>query len=121
MRKAIDVRQADVDRARLSELLMPPLGAALEAQAPRPSRASISPSMARLRHRYSWPLFPVRATRCSYHRKSVVRVTVNLKNVTVREALDSLRELYGTNTAFRVRGYLFSPLALQTRIFRSTT
>ena len=45
-------------------------------------------------------------------------VTVNLKSVTVREALDALRELYGYE--YRVQGtrIYIQPNALQTRIFQ---
>ena len=45
-------------------------------------------------------------------------VTVNLKNVTVREALETLRELYGYE--FRVQGtrIYIQPNTMQTRIFQ---
>lgn len=45
-------------------------------------------------------------------------ISVNLKNVTVREALDTLRELYGYE--YRIQGsrIFIQPVALQTRVFQ---
>lgn len=45
-------------------------------------------------------------------------VTVNLKNVTVREALETLRELYGYEFKFQGTRIYIQPNTLQTRIFQ---
>jgi MSHA biogenesis protein MshL len=45
-------------------------------------------------------------------------VTVNLKDVTVREALDSLRELYGYDYRFEGTRIFIQPAGLQTKIYR---
>jgi MSHA biogenesis protein MshL len=45
------------------------------------------------------------------------RITVNLKQVTLEEALDSVRELYGYDYRPVARGYMVLPVSLQTRIF----
>jgi MSHA biogenesis protein MshL len=46
------------------------------------------------------------------------RITVNLKNVTVREALEAIRELYGYD--FKVQGtrIIVQPNTMQTRVFQ---
>ena len=45
-------------------------------------------------------------------------ITVNLKDVTVREALDSLRELYGYDYRFDGTRIFVQPAGLQTNIYR---
>ncbi|MBV8500788.1 MAG: pilus (MSHA type) biogenesis protein MshL [Paucibacter sp.] len=45
-------------------------------------------------------------------------VSLNLKNVTVHEALDALRELYGYDFAFRGQRVTVRPNSIQNRIFR---
>ena len=45
-------------------------------------------------------------------------VTVNLKNVTVREALETLRELYGYEFRFQGTRIYIQPNTLQTRLFQ---
>ena len=45
-------------------------------------------------------------------------VTVNLKNVTVREALETLRELYGYEFKFQGTRIYIQPNTLQTRVFK---
>jgi MSHA biogenesis protein MshL len=45
------------------------------------------------------------------------RVTISLKNVTLRELLDATRDLYGLDYRHTAAGYLILPAALQTRIF----
>lgn len=45
-------------------------------------------------------------------------ITVNLKDVTVREALDSLRELYGYDYRFDGTRIFVQPAGLQTKIYR---
>lgn len=45
-------------------------------------------------------------------------ITVNLKDVTVREALDSLRELYGYDYRFEGTRIFVQPAGLQTKIYR---
>jgi MSHA biogenesis protein MshL len=46
------------------------------------------------------------------------RVSVNLKDVTVKEALDTMREIYGYE--YRIQGtrIIIEPVAIQTRVFR---
>ena len=45
-------------------------------------------------------------------------ISVNLKDVTVREALDSLRELYGYDYKFEGTRIFIQPAGLQTRVFQ---
>ena len=45
-------------------------------------------------------------------------LTLNLKNVTVREALETLRELYGYEFKFQGTRIYIQPNTLQTRIFQ---
>ncbi|HWS13793.1 MAG TPA: secretin N-terminal domain-containing protein, partial [Rhodocyclaceae bacterium] len=45
-------------------------------------------------------------------------ISVNLKNVTVREALDTLRELYGYEYRLQGTRIFIQPVALQTRVFQ---
>ena len=45
------------------------------------------------------------------------RVTISLKNVTLRQLLDAMRDLYGLDYRHTAAGYLVLPAALQTRIF----
>lgn len=45
-------------------------------------------------------------------------ITVNLKDVTVKEALDTLRELYGYEYKIQGTRIFVQPLALQTRVFQ---
>jgi MSHA biogenesis protein MshL len=45
-------------------------------------------------------------------------VTVNLKDVTVREALDTIRELYGYEYKLQGARIFIQPLALQSRVFQ---
>ena len=46
------------------------------------------------------------------------RLSVNLKDVTVREALDTLREMYGYEYKVQGNRILIEPVTLQTRVFR---
>ncbi len=46
------------------------------------------------------------------------RVSVNLKDVTVREALDTMREMYGYEYKVQGNRILIEPVTLQTRVFR---
>lgn len=46
------------------------------------------------------------------------RVTVNLKNVTVLEALEAIRELYGYEFKFQGNRIVVQPNTLQTRVFQ---
>src|SRR6185436_13182907 len=45
-------------------------------------------------------------------------IAINLKNVTVREALDSLRDLYGYEYRMQGTRILIQPNTLQTRMFQ---
>lgn len=45
-------------------------------------------------------------------------LTVNLKNVTVRDALDTIRELYGYEYQVKGTRIFIQPVALQTRVFQ---
>jgi MSHA biogenesis protein MshL len=45
------------------------------------------------------------------------RVTISLKNVTLKQLLDATRDLYGLDYRHTAAGYLILPAALQTRIF----
>ncbi|HUA25742.1 MAG TPA: pilus (MSHA type) biogenesis protein MshL [Steroidobacteraceae bacterium] len=45
------------------------------------------------------------------------RITVSLKNVTLQQLLDAMRDLYGLDYRHTAAGYLILPAALQTRIF----
>jgi MSHA biogenesis protein MshL len=45
-------------------------------------------------------------------------VTVNLKDVTVKEALDSIREIYGYDYKIEGTRIFVQPIAMQTRVFR---
>ena len=45
-------------------------------------------------------------------------ITINLKDVTVREALDAIRELYGYEYAVKGNRITVQPNSLQTRIFQ---
>ena len=45
------------------------------------------------------------------------RVTISLKNVTLQQLLDAMRDLYGLDYRHTAAGYLILPAALQTRIF----
>jgi MSHA biogenesis protein MshL len=45
------------------------------------------------------------------------RVTMSLKNVTLQQVLDSVREMYGFDYRHTTAGYLILPAAVQTRIF----
>ncbi len=45
------------------------------------------------------------------------RITMSLKNVTLQQALDAVREMYGFDYRRTGAGYLILPAALQTRIF----
>jgi MSHA biogenesis protein MshL len=47
----------------------------------------------------------------------VGRVTMSLKNVTLQQVLDAVREMYGFDYRHTGAGYLILPAALQTRIF----
>jgi MSHA biogenesis protein MshL len=47
----------------------------------------------------------------------VGRVTMSLKNVTLQQVLDAVREMYGFDYRRTGAGYLILPAALQTRIF----
>ncbi len=46
------------------------------------------------------------------------QLSVNLKDVTVREALDTLREMYGYEYKVQGNRILIEPVTLQTRVFR---
>jgi MSHA biogenesis protein MshL len=46
------------------------------------------------------------------------RLSVNLKDVTVREALDTLREMYGYEYKVQGNRIMIEPVAMQTRVFR---
>jgi MSHA biogenesis protein MshL len=46
------------------------------------------------------------------------RLSVNLKDVTVREALDTLRELYGYEYKVQGTRIVVEPVTMQTRVFR---
>jgi MSHA biogenesis protein MshL len=51
------------------------------------------------------------------HPDVIGRVTISLKNVTLRQLLDATRDLYGLDYRHTAAGYLILPAALQTRIF----
>lgn len=76
----------------INQAMMPPLDMGA-GTAPEPNTASTSPSMARPRHRSSWPSFPVPASSMLVPPEVTGVMTLNLKNVTVREARNDPRSL----------------------------
>ena len=51
------------------------------------------------------------------HPDVAARVTLSLKNVTLKQLLDATRDLYGLDYRHTAAGYLILPAALQTRVF----
>jgi MSHA biogenesis protein MshL len=118
--------KSELDQAAAAR---PPAAPAMEPiTEPRP--VQVAPSVPRNEPRFSLAvndapadtvfLSIVSDTRYSMlvHPEVVGRISINLQNVTVFEALDSIRELYGYD--YRVEGtrILIQPLSAQTRVFK---
>ncbi|MDR1708956.1 MAG: secretin N-terminal domain-containing protein, partial [Candidatus Accumulibacter sp.] len=120
MRGALESRAKSADEA-VSQAMLPPLrlDAPDEPPAPREAepRFDLAVSNAPAAQVF---LALVSGTRYSMLVSPEVSgtVTVNLKNVTVREVLEALRELYGYEFSIRGARIHIQPNTLQTRLFR---
>jgi len=119
LNQAVEQRPKPVDDAQIKEALLPPL----RAQMPEVTGVRlIEPKFDLVVNNAPAPqvfMSIVSGTRYSMlvHPSVSGTVSVNLKDVTVREALDSMRDLYGYE--YRIDGtrILIEPLTIQTRIF----
>lgn len=117
MQGAVDSRSKGVDDA-LSQAMMPPIQLDLpeSAKSVEP-RFDLAVSNAPATQVF---MALVSGTRYSMLVAPEVagNVTANLKNVTVREALETLRELYGYEFKFQGTRIYIQPNTMQTRIFQ---
>jgi MSHA biogenesis protein MshL len=110
--------KGDVSNVAINEALLPPL----QIEAPRSPRTAEPRFDLAVNNAQAGQLFMamVAGTRYSMLLPPDLTgtVTVNLKDVTVREALETMRDLYGYD--FRVRGTRITiiPNTLQTRLFQ---
>jgi MSHA biogenesis protein MshL len=122
---AQDMNQAAAHRARtredakVSEALMPPLRAEMPSVGARPIEPKFDLSVNNASASQVF-MSIVSGTRYSMlvHPNVTGTISVNLKDVTVREALDAIRDLYGYE--YRVDGtrVFIQPTTIQTRVFQ---
>ncbi|MES2356395.1 MAG: pilus (MSHA type) biogenesis protein MshL [Pseudomonadota bacterium] len=117
--KAANSRAAAARPEAVDKALLPPLQAGM----PRPAQPSAEPRFDLVvNNAPAAQVFMaiVSGTRYSMllHPELAGTISVNLKDVTVREALETIRELYGYE--FKVQGtrLFIQPLTMQTRIFQ---
>jgi MSHA biogenesis protein MshL len=102
----------------VSAALMPPIAVELPKPAPPPEeRLNVS-----FRNLPAYQFFTSIATGSSYnmlvHPRVAGNVTVELKNVTLFEALDAVRDLYGYDYTVEGNRILIRPVELRTQIFQ---
>jgi len=113
MQQAVQLPKAAV----VNEALLPPLNAAMlkhENPEPRFDLAVNNTPVAQVF------MAIVSGTRYSMllHPEVAGNISLNLKNVTVFEALDAVREMYGYDYKVKVTRIFVQPLTMQTRIFQ---
>jgi MSHA biogenesis protein MshL len=112
-------RKAVQPSATLEQTLLPPLRMEMPASRGQPidQRFDLSVNNAPAR-----PVFMSMAAGTRYsmlvHPSVSGNITVNLKDVTLREALDSLRDLYGYDYKVDGSRIMIQPAGMQTRIFQ---
>ena len=117
--RAAQHRQKTVDDAKVNAALLPPL----KAEMPPPSSRLIEPRFdLSVSNAPAAQVFMsiVSGTRYSMlvHPQVTGTISVNLKDVTVQEALDSIRELYGYEFKTDGTRIFIQPLSVQTRVFQ---
>lgn len=119
LNQAAASRQKAVDAEAVQKALLPPLAPQLPPDAAKPMepRFDLAVNNAPASQVF---MAIVSGTRYSMlvHPEVSGNVTVNLKDVTVREALDTLRELYGYEYKVLGTRIMIQPIALQTRVFQ---
>lgn len=102
---------------RVSDALLPPLKP-VPPPPPPPAEERFSVSFNEVEARQ---FFPALAANTRYnilvHPKVEGRITANLRNVTLFEALDSVRDIYGYDYTVEGNRIVIKPLTMQTRIF----
>lgn len=103
--------------SRVSDALLPPLQPVAPPPPPRPEeRFSVSFNEVEARQ-----FFPAIAANTRYnilvHPKVDGRISATLKNVTLFEALDSIRDIYGYDYTVEGNRVVIKPLTMQTRVF----
>jgi MSHA biogenesis protein MshL len=117
--KALSERKPEVAPPAVSEALLPPLRMEMPSVAGQPlePRFDLSVNNAPASQVF---MSLVSGTRYSMliHPRVTGSISVSLKDVTIREALDALRDLYGYE--YRIEGSRISilPAGIQTRIFK---
>ena len=119
LNQAAASRQKAVDAEAVQKALLPPLAPQLPPDAAKPMepRFDLAVNNAPASQVF---MAIVSGTRYSMlvHPEVSGNVTVNLKDVTVREALDTLRELYGYEYKVLGTRIMIQPITLQTRVFQ---
>lgn len=103
--------------SRVSDALLPPLQPVAPPPPPRAEeRFSVSFNEVEARQ-----FFPALAAHTRYnilvHPKVDGKISANLRNVTLFEALDSVRDIYGYDYTVEGNRIVIKPLTMQTRIF----
>ena len=119
MQRATENRSREASPDAVSRALVPPLTGQIEAPAGRAAETRFDLSVSNAPASQVFMAI-VSGTRYSMLVNPEVSgsISVNLKDVTVMEALDTIRELYGYD--YRVQGtrIFIQPLTLQSRIFK---
>ncbi|MBC7573514.1 MAG: pilus (MSHA type) biogenesis protein MshL [Herminiimonas sp.] len=103
---------------RVSDALLPPL----QPVAPPPPARSEERFSVAFNEVEARQFFPAVAANTRYnilvHPKVDGRISANLKNVTLFEALDSVRDIYGYDYTVEGNRIVIKPLTMQTRVFQ---
>jgi MSHA biogenesis protein MshL len=119
LNRAFDIKRTPADALRVQEALLPPLSIEIPAVPGQPiePRFDLAVSGAPAKQVF---MSIVSGTRYSMlvHPEVAGAISVNLKDVSVQEALQSIREIYGYE--YRVDGtrIYVQPAGIQTRVFR---
>lgn len=119
MRRATENRNREVAPDAVSRALLPPLAGPVETPAGKAAEPRFDLSVSNA------PASQVFMAIVSGSRYSMLvnpevtgSISVNLKNVTVLEALDTIRELYGYEYTIQGTRIFVQPLTMQSKVFR---
>lgn len=117
MARATSQRKAAAPPPAVTQAMLPPLRSGRAEAPPREPRFDLAVNDAPAAQVFN---AIVDGTRYSMlvHPEVAGSVSLNVKNVTVAETLEALRELYGYEYRFQGNRIYIQPVALQTRIFK---
>lgn len=119
LKSAAEHRSREAENAKINEALLPPLRAEIPPLSVKPLEPKFDLSVSNAPAAQVF-MSIVSGTRYSMlvHPNVTGTISVNLKDVTVREALDAIRELYGYEYKVDGTRIFIQPVSMQTRVFR---